>query len=244
MSDDLERMQTIIEMKKQDATLEQIGNALGVTRERARQLIDKIVKKHGEEIFELKQPLWTVTEAANEFGVSYRTVQGLCNRGEIPYRRRGKRAYRIDNIGIKALRQYFSDKCYVCEKKIEYSGGSRHKICESAACIKERRKQNHAKTVEKLPSLISLGERQRNLQIRLHLRLLPKSEEWIPLSKAVARSGLSQTQVSWLKQRKILSIRFHPIQKWRGKPLTLYAASEIEIARQVYTAHKEHKKQS
>lgn len=96
----------VIEMVQRRSTLEEIGKALGVSREWVRKLIRQVVKKHGEAVFETDNPLYTLTEAAGVLRVNHRILTQLCAAGDIPCQRRGKSAYLIHKVTLKALRRH------------------------------------------------------------------------------------------------------------------------------------------
>jgi excisionase family DNA binding protein len=133
------RVQTIISMQKQRATLEEIGHVLGVTRERARQLIKNVTAEHGKEVFEPGCPLRTTHEAAGELGVSYSVIYYLCRRGEVTCRRRGH-TYLIDEAEVEKLRTHsvITQKrpCVIC-CRLFATGGTKAIIC-SEMCYKVR----------------------------------------------------------------------------------------------------------
>src|SRR5688572_3966631 len=78
------RVQTLIRMKKERATDKKIGEAVGCTKERIRQVVKSIKTVHGEEIFASEKKALTIKEAANELGISTWTILYLCDKKEIP----------------------------------------------------------------------------------------------------------------------------------------------------------------
>ena len=237
------RVQTVIAMVKQRAPLREIGTATSVSHETVRNLIKKIAQEHGKEVFESSKPFWTVAEAADEIGVDPTAIRRICSQDKISYQRRSnqqKSTYLIDEVGMKTLRERFSGRCSICRQESVNKKGYRHQVCSNAACIRERYRRSRTNMLEKEVSLESLRGWRKDLWERLQDRLLPEDEEWIDRHEAIARSGLSKMQVSWLQLRSIVTTHPHLEKKWRGKPITLYAASEIEIARQVFQTHKDH----
>ena len=250
-----ERIKIILEMVKQRAPLQAIANAIGLTtREGAKKAITRITKDHEGEVLEPEQ-LWTIAEAAQELelraevtqelrAVHPVTIRRVCNHGEIPHHRFGTRGrYIIDRVGMEALRRRFLVRecvtCVICSTEFlhEWDEGSRQ-VCSANACIKEHYRRSRANLKEKEPSLDSLRGWQKDLWERLQEHTVPEDEEWVSVGEAAACSGLSKMQVYWLQVRRIVTSRRHPEKRWRGQPVTLYASSEIEIARQVFEAYK------
>lgn len=236
-----ERVQIIIRLKKQRATLEEIGTVLGVTRERARQLIKKIAAEHGEDVFNLDEPLWTIQEAAEELGVNAGVIISLCQQEEISYRRRS-----LSQDSMEALKRHpritGERICATCKKTFIHTPGQYggHIVC-SDKCLEELDRVRREECLAKEPTLDSLAGWRRELWQRLQLHKPPKKEKWLTLSEACTATGLSKMQVGWIGLRRIVTIHRDPsrIARKTGEPMALYAASEMEIARQVYAASKD-----
>mgnify|MGYP001586780410 CR=1 FL=1 len=240
-----ERVQTVIAMVRRRATLQEVGDAIGVTREGARKVIAKIAQRYGAELLEPNEKVWNVHEAARELGISDYFIKKACDLGKVSFRRRGERIWLLDEAGMKALRQRFSPEgerttCVVCGK--EFFKRRTRKSC-SNTCSNELDRRSYEKTVSKEPSLESLRGWRNDVWEKLQSRLPTKHEEWIGVHEAVLRSGLSPMQINWLGRRRVVATRPHPEAKWRvnGKSITLYAASEIEIARQVFESYEQKK---
>ena len=86
-----ERTATIIRLKRQRKTLEEIGEAMSVTRERARQLSRKIALQRGEGVFTSDPLFWTAAEAAKKLKVPLHVITNLCASGEIKSQRRSEK---------------------------------------------------------------------------------------------------------------------------------------------------------
>ena len=236
-----QRTQTIVEMRRRRASFQEIGYEIGVTREGARYLVAKIAKAHGNKVFESQEQLWTQAEAAREIGVSQNTIHRICARGEVPCYRRGKtgrsKSYLVDKAGIEALRQRFSAVCTICGQKFAHSWPYRSpKLCSNTSCWRALKRRQRAAVLQKEPSAESLRGWLKDLWEKLQNHRIPENEEWISWTEAMSASGLSQIQLTWLRERRVISVRPHPKRKWRGQPKRSYAASEMEIARQVLAA--------
>lgn len=227
---------TIISLVKRRATLRQIGEAIGVTYERARQLIGHIAAKHGEGVFVLSEPIWTAVEAAKELKVTAAVVNVVCASGDVSCRRRGTTGrghWLINDSGMKALQRHplvtQERTCVVCGATFKHDGA--RVITCSDKCWGERRRRRLERSVSEQPTLTSLAGWYRVLWQELQTHSIPEDDEWLGLGEAARRTGLSNMQLVWLRRRKVLTIRPHPLKVWRGRPVALYAASELEIVR-------------
>ncbi len=248
--DDLnnDRVQTIITLKKEGASLREIGQRLKKTGERVRQLIQAIIKKHGPEVFIPEEQFWTTAQAARELGRSRVWIITQCKSGGIPHRRRnnqGRRStLRLDKGGMEALRNRLLVKriCPVCQKEFFVSNPNSSPTSHSDACRAQATRQRRANLLQTTPTLTSLQNWHRPLWEKLQRHSILPNEEWMNLKEASNRSGLSRIQVEWLRHRNVLTTKPHPTQTWRGQPVTTYATSELEIAKQVYIEWQQRKK--
>ena len=234
-----QRIETITVLKKQRATLEKIGDVLTVTRERARQLINKLEAKEGSVVFTPNELLLTSAEAAAEVGVSQQTVSILCAKGEIPCRRRGNHSrsdYILDHAGLEALKQYVTGTCCVCGTKFTYDKKRRLAKTCSKKCQNQRITQRRQGDVAPEEDLDSLQGWHRELWLKLQKHTIPPDEHWLRWKEALEKSGISVTQLWYLRRRKILFMQPHPTIQWDEKPLMMYAGSEVELVREVYSA--------
>ncbi len=239
------RVETIISMTKEKNTLQEIGNVLKVTRERARQLIKIIITKHGKEVFGIDNPLLTTRKVADILGVLPEVIKRLCNSGEVVCRHRGvnnKGAYLINKAELEKLKIHpaitHERLCEVCGEMFvyKYNQGSR-KAC-SDKCIKELGCRKLAAYADQEPTLDSLNGWHKDLWQKLQDYLPPESEEYIGLKEAYRRTGLSIMQLVWLRHRNIVTSHPHPSKKWGGRPTMMYVVGEMEIARQVFEAYQ------
>ncbi len=240
-----ERTKTIIHLVKRRASLAEIGKAVGITRERARQIIALITREHGEQVFAPDEEIWTASEAACELNTSPVVVHKICAAGEIPCRRRGcdnRGAWLIAEDGMELLRKHRlitrERTCVVCGTV--FIANRMHAIVCSRECSDKRQRQLSANYATGKPTLRSLQGWRRDLLRRLESHRIPQDEEWLTVTEAEQRTGLSTMQIIWLHRRRIVTIRPDPVKTWRGRPVVTYAASELEIARQAYESHLNH----
>ncbi|OGZ68427.1 MAG: hypothetical protein A3D44_00600 [Candidatus Staskawiczbacteria bacterium RIFCSPHIGHO2_02_FULL_42_22] len=137
------RTQTIIIMIKERATLQEIADHFGFTRQRASQIIGCIKEMHGTTILlATTKSSWTVKEVANELDLDIQLIYTMLHNGQIPYRKRGKNKYLIDEEGMRLLRahpQATGERiCPVCKKS--FISRYNKRLC-SKECLKEHRKQ-------------------------------------------------------------------------------------------------------
>jgi len=231
-------------MVKTRATLQEMGDELGCTREWVRQVIGWMRQGHGDQIFASEEAIWTPQEAASELEVSPNIVSVLCRSGEIPTRRRGVNedgAYLIYEEGMRLLRVHLMVKkkrvCVVCGHT--FDAGNIRMITCSEKCSKKRHYQQREKYTDQDPTIDSLRGWKKELWQRLQSHQIPKNEKWLTLSGAVQLTGLSRMQLAWLRLRNIVTIHHDPgrIATRTGKPMALYAASEMKIARQIFKAY-------
>lgn len=241
-----ERVNLVISLVKEGKTLEEIGKILSITRERARQIIEKIRRIHGDEVFavdEKERPLST-KQVAELLNLPIYSVVILFKDGIIPFYCRGKNsARRVRKADAEAAKsnpvvqrmQKRETVCIVCRKTfvLEQTGWAK-KIC-SLACKKSRDKALSSLRISKPPDESNLRTWKKVLWTKLQSRDLPKNETWISLAEARRRTGLSHMQLIWLRTRKIVKTRPHATRSWRQiKPVSTFASSEMEIVREVY----------
>lgn len=239
-----DRTKMIVGMVRRYATLQNIGDALGVSRERARQLVKKISAEHGEHLFTSDKTFWTVPEAADELKTSASIISAICSAGEVSCRRRGtiidrkKGTWLIDSDSLEVLRNHprvtRQRVCVICGAT--FSKSDRHGLTCSDSCRDKRRLQT--RYCHERPTPDRLRGWHMELYIRLQSHCLPEHENWLTIFEAQRRTGLSPMQLFYLRIRNIVTIRPHPAKTWRGKPVATYATSEVDIAQQVYSVYQ------
>lgn len=239
-----QRISIIIALVKQRATLEKIGKKIGRTTERARQLIKQIVQQKGRKVFKTKNPLRTAREMAKKIGTTAKIINQICANGEVACKRRGdsiKSIWLIRASEIKNLKAHPLIKrqriCVICKKTFVYKYVQENKQTCSQECSKEFSRQRRAAYADQEPTLESIEGWRKDLWQRLQSHCIPKDEKWLKISEASKYTGLSEMQLKWLRHRNIVTIKYDPSRTWRGKPMTIYAASEMEIARKVFEAY-------
>lgn len=235
------RVVTIVEMTKARATLKEIGEALGkLSGERARQLRAKIKALHGEKIFGPREEILTLREVAKKSGVSESTARDCAKAAGLlsAARKRGYH-YRFTRPQTEALRALLSPRlgtgrCAVCARSFRPKQ-KRHILCRSPECRARRQRQRHAALLAAPPSAETLGGWYRPLWQALKKHPILPEEKWMGQTAAIALSGLSLMQLSWLKLRRILTTRESSTRRWRGngKPCREYARSQLLLAKRV-----------
>lgn len=235
-----ERTQTITKMVQQRATNKEIGVAFGYTREWARLVINDMREEHGETIFVSDNSTWTPGEAADELEVASHIIIDLCRSGEIPATRRGESSYLISEESMRLLRVHprviRKEHCLICERMFTLDE-RKHKrvVCSSKKCLAGYHRQRRAAFLARGITFASLKGWRREVWQKLQTHHLPQKEQWLPFVAALQKSGLSQMQLSHLRECKIITTRPHPVKKARtGRPAALYAASEMKIIRKVF----------
>ncbi len=233
------RIKKIIALKKKRATLQEIGDQLGVTRQRAQQLVNEIIDEQGEDVFNGRVKWWTVSEAATKLNAPPSVITELCVASKIECRRRSEKGtYLIGNPGMKQLRAHprISKRatCVVCHKSFKRSTRGARTVC-SKKCEQVRWEQHRQNYRSKPPTHDSLQGWHKILWEKLQSQVLSsKKEKWLTLAEAKNKTGFTKEQLYWLRFRKIVTVHPDPVKKWRGQPVLLFAASQMEIAGEVF----------
>lgn len=241
-----EREQLITDMTRERATLQEIGEAMGgLTKQRVSQLVSS---------YNLSIPLsdsryCTTPEAAKILHVGQHDIAKFCQEGKLPFRRRGESSSylipRKDIEGAKgkiAMMRGREKTCVVCGRMfvIQTPTGAKRKKCYSKQCLEKYEKKRREACFRSAPTVESLRGKPRMLFEKLgsiSCRTLPDNERWLAQAEASRETGITASQLNWLRRRQILTARPHPTKRWRNQqPAALYAASELEIARKVYGA--------
>ena len=140
---------------------------------------------------------------------------------------------------IRDKTQRRQKKCVVCGKIFVHTWGQNAKRTCSPACAKERHRLRNEE-------LRSGGEGKhlgwhRELAAALQDRALAQDEQWLAISEAAKKSGLSMMQIIWLGTRSMIHVRGDTRRRWGNRPVRLYAASELDIAKKVYEEWKKRK---
>lgn len=239
-----ERLETIISMVKLRATPGDIGTALGVSREMARYIIQRIADEHGTKLLEEDEVLMTPTEAADELGVSRQVVLSVLKDSDskVPFIRRGKREYVLNEESMEALRLHHRigrlRTCAQCKKKFTLGDSSNTLTC-SVKCANRRKRELQLKLNRREPSCDSLSGWYKQLFIRLQDHNTPKEKEWLTIGQAEDKIGLSASQLTRLRVLNVVTTRDHPTSMRQSKPILQYARSELEIAKSIYDEYLE-----
>lgn len=221
------RRATIVRLTRQGATLQEIGQVLGVTRERVRQLRNAIEAKEGL----INSERLTMPRIAALLNVGVHRIYVLRRQGVMPLVKRGQNSFlllRRDLKKVKRLLERFSRRrCLNCGCEFE----AQH--LSNLTCSPECRKQWKQRRLQSLRSPadggLVLGWLKRLWEL-LRDRPLAAQEEWLRHKEAVRRSGLSTNQLLWLRRRRI--VRTQCPNGTHG--YYSYAASEVDLAGQVW----------
>lgn len=232
-SDDFKR---VVKLLQSGVNLAEIGEVFGVSRERARQIREKIRKRYGDQIVQpRKQPYVTLREAARELNTDSGPLQKLLQEnGMLTKNSRGIWVVQRSDLKRKAVTQHphvtQEQICKYCGKKFRMKHRAQ-RVC-SAECSEARRKDSRLRCFEAEPSENNLAGWHKELWLQLQRHRPPRQEEWLTLTRASARCGLTSIQVNWLRLRKVLNCVPSETQFWRNQPVQLYRASQIELVRQ------------
>jgi DNA-binding CsgD family transcriptional regulator len=226
----------VVELLKSGATLAEIGEVLHVSRERVRQIREKIRKRYGDRIVQPKpQPYVTVREAARQLHTERGPLRKLLLKsGLLTKNSRGVWVVLRSHLRLKKVTEHphvsKKRKCKYCGKTFRLKHRAQT-VC-SVECNDARRKGTRQKCFEAEPSEHNLAGWHKDLWLRLRDHRPPERDEWLTLGQASERCGLTSIQVNWLRLRKVLRCRPSETQFWRGQQMHLYRASELEIVRQ------------
>jgi Mn-dependent DtxR family transcriptional regulator len=240
--------QRITEMLQAGATLAAIGEEFHMTRERARQIREKIRKRFGDRIVQpKKQPYVTLREAARELGTDPNPLQKLLqDQGLLFKSSRGVWVVLRADLKRKSVLRHphvtQEQICKYCGKKFRLEHRAQ-KVC-STECSEARRNASRLRCFESEPSEDNLAGWHKELWQILKDHRLPEQEEWLTLSRASRRCGLTPIQVNWLRLRKVLHCKPSETQFWRGQQVQLYRGSEMDIIRQCRESCSEDKRPS
>lgn len=233
-----ERIQLVIRLRSQGAILQEIGDALGVTRERARQILLKLTKLHGEAIFRGPR-YYTQAEVARSLGIDNRSVFKFGSELGIPSKSHRWRLTEDQFQAIKARRESERGKCVICDQILPL--GKRRMVCREAQCQRAYARQYRTRSFAKQPAEVNLHDWHRELLTRLQGHRIPEDDEWLTHAKAASVAGISKMQLTLLRLRRMLTTRPHPTVKSarrNGEPAHAFARSELELVREVYAAHR------
>ncbi len=233
------RFKAIVALTREGAILDEIGEALGgLSRERARQLRNKIIKIHGPEVLRPPEKRWTTAEAAGDLNVLSKTFWGIAS--ELKLGRRQGRVRIFTRQDLDQIRAHLESRrrsiCQVCGKEFFHDGSHPRIVCNEKTCQKKRRwlLSNTPVKPEELKGW------RKELWDALREHVIRANERWLVRSEAARRAELSEMQFEYLRTKGFLTVRNHPtlVASRSGKPVRLYASSEIAIVRRLNEAQK------
>ncbi|TSC97045.1 MAG: hypothetical protein CEN88_209 [Candidatus Berkelbacteria bacterium Licking1014_2] len=256
---DNERVRTVVSMIRTGGTLKEIGEVLGITRERIRQVLEKIIERHRrKKVYGNVKLVYTTKEAAKKLKVSVGRIERaclkICSKKQVSdyYWKqpdediKTRKPYSISPEGMKFLRHYLkTDRqrtCVICGRKFTHpTKGKKRIVCppsQSPQCSRERRHQTQNTPIDD-QSAKHLSPWHRDLWEKLQQTNppLPEQERWLTFSSALKEaSPLTQMQLYYLGYR-FIDTRPHTGSadgKPKGHSKIEYSASQLKIAAQVY----------
>lgn len=228
------RVQTIVQLAKQGAPLEVMGKAIGgVTRERARQVVNEIEEVHGVNVYNHRRNWLSVQRVAKNLRCPDLFVRRCVKSGEAElaeWRQRVGGPYFLTPKGVaqvkRKLQKAKNRKCANCGQEFRVRNPfSPRKFCKKKAC-----QHSQSSYVLKGPVKYSIGWLGAVRQ-KLSQHILPKPENWLTYSQARELTQLTPSQFMNLVRTKSFRTRLHPKRRWKGRKATLYAQSELLIVR-------------
>jgi AraC-like DNA-binding protein len=234
---DSPRCQTLRQGIIQDWTLERIGEALGVTRERARQLRNAYISFYGEPELEPRKP---ISEIAKDLGFSKGFVYLLSKQhnigrscGRLPgggARRRTVNAEEAQEL-LRIIREQTQRICDVCGRTFLGVGKGPAKTC-SLPCRKKyhlQRSRQASRLANFRPERLTFWK---GLIPMLEKHRPPEETTYLSREEAMSLAGTSAMQLAYLRALNIIRWKPDPSGKNRqGTPYAIYAASDMRIVR-------------
>ncbi len=221
----------IIAMKKQRVTTREIAGVLRISCRRVRELAGEILQLRGPDIFKPDEALWIAKELCRITGCTPEFLRNLCKRGLIPFRQddpEGQRIFNQESLValVKRMEEIGPRKraCLAC--KTEFVG--RANFCT----VRCKNRHRYLTRGEWQPDC-SHGWRK-ILWERLQGYVISEAEDWIGLTEAAQRAGLSKNQLLYLEDIAIVVTSPHPNRLWCGRPKKMYAASQMAIIKEVH----------
>ncbi len=226
----------LIDLFKAGKSLTKIGKTMKLTRERIRQIIDIIEKKHGSEVLGILPNTYQTDEVTKILHISLPTLYRLLK--QISCKQQGIR-WKVTPADMKKLRELLEKICPNCSNNFL---GVKKFCCR--ACYRQyydRKAYPHRKKwVRNLPNSLNnwYGKTYRSMSLQTVVN--GKKEQWLRSGQACQAAGISYVQLQCLKISGIIKTKNDPDRFSRnGKPQKLYAASQIEVVRQIYMEWKQ-----
>ena len=218
------RCVSIVQMRGIGATLQEIGDELGVTRERVRQIINRIERHHGTVV--LGDRIRTASVVARELEVPFYAMRDWLDRGLVEHERTGawSRLTSAGELEAAKLAEIFRlRKCIQCGGEFAFDGErAAQKLC-SPKCKAIRRKVRFATGESRSPWLAVFRE--------LRSQLTDVGREWVTQADAQAISGASSMQMVCLRQAGLITCRPSASKMWRGQPCWEFPVSELKLVK-------------
>ena len=230
-------IEKIIVMYNQMIAYEQIGNTLGVTRERVRQHIQRAVAENGKTIFQERENFISLKEARNRlrirvplalFRIAYANgeipgLQNICSRNMYV-------DWRYRKIIEQWARKVQSRTCIVCGKAFVITSELNcQRVSCSKLCSKIRSEQ-----IKKTHRPNGFRGWRRIVYDRLRGFDIAMESEWVGYARAKQISGLTSMKLYWLVNCEIIATRGNLNKKSsHGNPTYLFSRGQMEVVKAV-----------
>lgn len=225
------RLEAVAQAIKENWTLQDLGNALDITRERARQIKNEYLSRHGEPDGAVRCS--TIWEIAKSSGLTRRRIMRAATSLGLAYIR-GLNTTVVDSDNVQdviaAARDSMVNRnaCSICGDRLS---GQRKSLCGKRSCIFEYRRRSHSR------SSATNALDGRDCEARLIAKRIserpPANGKWAGLVEAERITGLSRMQIVWLGNRSAVRTRDSHTRNWRGRPCVDYCLADLRVAAQI-----------
>lgn len=229
----LERCRVIANLRDHGKTLQQIGDYLGVSRERVRQL-EAMARDHG--IAPQKHYVHAV-EAAKLLGVSLPVLMGCIRRLGLV---RGRNLHiAIPKSDLLVVEEHLKTNCPACGAQYTTKSFSQ-RTCGNPDCRHEYRANIYRKLLlaETADDTNTTPDHCPRIVLDA-VRSTDPGEEFVTFGEAIDLSGISRMQMVWLRLRGIIATRddtvHHPVTRKlcklysKAQCLAIWHAMEPEV---------------
>ena len=241
------RVQTLITGRRKRLTLEEMRHTLGqvegkvISRQGIQQLVMKITKLHGKEVFDLPigKRRWTRDEAAAEIGISPGTFAQFCKK------KNGKgRHWRIRTAEVMRVKRLVAQRknlpCPICGKSFAHAGTVVNKRACSKECARETQRKRYSQLARGKPYVRKPSLWHTKLEKALcNPQKKTGKETWLTVGEAHRTfPALSEMQIIWLRYRRLVRTRRHRTKKWHGRAVATYATRDLLVAEKILLKSK------
>ena len=215
-----------------------IGAAVGVTGACIQHIHQRILDDYGEDAIG-PSPYLSAQELRDALKIPIGWVYDALHAGAVPFHRGAQNRLYVHESDIERLKQACAPRrgtCAICGEEFIVVN---HRVTCSARCWKKYFEEKFVRVRGTKPNPRRAIPWHRELMARLDEVPARENEEWLTLTEAKRRSGLSQMRVIWLGVRTIIHTRPDPVRRNRlGKPITLYSANELDVAKEAFEKYR------